>query len=61
MWFTLVYVHSLEDIANRLYHRPDWCRELLYLSERTASFSEFPKSERLVFNNILISRDALMN
>lgn len=58
--FTLIDVHSRDDIANRLYRRPDWCRELLNLSGRPSAFSEFPKSERPVLNNTLIGREADM-
>ena len=58
MGFTLLNVHQREDIANRLYRRPNWCLELLNLSGRPSALSEFPKSNRLVLNNTLIGREA---
>jgi len=55
--FTLIGIHVREDIANRLYHNPKWCKELLNLSGRPSALSLFPKSDRLILNQKLIGRD----
>ncbi len=56
--FTLINVHTREDFANRLYHSPKWCRELLNLTGRPPALSVFPKSDRPLLNKNIIGRDA---
>lgn len=55
--FILVNVHPREDFAQRLYHSPEWCKELLNLTGRPPALSVFPKSERPVINKSLIGRE----
>jgi len=53
----LLQIHDQADIANRLYHTPKWCRELLGLTGDPAPLSKVPKSERIFLNLPLIGRD----
>ena len=55
--FTLVNVHSRDDIANRLYHSPEWCLELLNLPGKPPALSLFPKSDRPLINKTLMGRE----
>lgn len=55
--FTLLQIHDQADIANRLYHSPKWCKELLGLTGDPAPLSRIPKSERIFLNLPLIGRD----
>lgn len=54
--FTLINVHHQQDIANRLYFRPEWCRELLNLAGRPAALSVVALSTRPIVNRRLIGR-----
>ena len=56
--FILINVHTKEDIANRIYHSPKWCLELLGLTGRPPALSLFPKSDRPLLNKKLIGREA---
>ncbi|MDD5371237.1 MAG: hypothetical protein PHQ40_19315 [Anaerolineaceae bacterium] len=57
MGFWLVNVHPREDISNRLYHRPEWCKELLNLTGKPLALSIFPKTDRPIMNMSLIGRE----
>ena len=55
---TLVQICDQEDIADRLYNSPRWCKELLGLSGSPSALSHVPKTARpLIPNQQLIGRD----
>lgn len=55
--FVLIQIYDQAAIANLLYHRPEWCKELLDLSGDPAPLSVVPKTERPLLNQLMIGRD----
>lgn len=56
--FTLIQVYDRHAIADRLYHHPKWCFELLNLTGQAPPLSIFPPSLRPSITEKLIGRDA---
>jgi hypothetical protein len=56
--FTLVQIFDQRALADRLYHSPRWCRELLGLSGTIAALSPVPQSRRPQLELELVGREA---
>lgn len=56
--FTVKQIHAQDDLANRLYHSPRWCRELLGLAGQPPALSRLPAQNRRWLDLGLIGRDA---
>jgi hypothetical protein len=55
--FTLVNVHTQAAMADRLYHSPEWCRELLNLTGKPPALSALPVNHRPVLTSGVVGRD----
>jgi len=56
--FTLVQTFDRDAVADRLYHDPAWCKELLRISGTPSPLTSTPPSHRPSFEIPLIGRDA---
>lgn len=56
--FTLIQIYDRHGIADRLYHHPKWCHELLNLTGEAPPLSIIPPSLRPSLTEKLIGRDA---
>lgn len=57
--FVLINVHHQEDFANRLYHRPKWCKELLGLVGQLDALSRIPKTTRSQMSHTIVGREEI--
>jgi hypothetical protein len=51
-------IYSQAAIADRLYHEPRWCKELLGLTGRPSALTVIPKTERPLLDHTLVGREA---
>ena len=56
--FTLVQTYGQDWFANRLYHRPDWCKTLLGITGRPQALSVYPRTKRPLLGESVLSREA---
>ncbi len=55
--FTMVNVYHRYPMANLLYHKPHWCKELLNLDGKPSALSRVPMKTRPYINQALIGRE----
>jgi len=56
--FTLIQIYDQAAFADLLYHRPEWCRELLNLTGDPPPLSAIPRTDRPLANTPLVGREA---
>lgn len=56
--FTLIQTYHQRAIGNLLYHRPEWCLELLGLTGRPPALSVIPKTKRPLLDLEIVGRKA---
>lgn len=55
--FHLIHIYDREAIAERLYHEPRWCKELLGLTGRPSALTVIPRTERPLLDQTLFGRE----
>jgi hypothetical protein len=55
--FELVQIYDQSAIADVLYHRPEWCKELLGLDSLPPALSAIPVSNRSLLGGTVVGRD----
>jgi hypothetical protein len=55
--FHLRHIYDREALAERLYHEPRWCKELLGLTGRPSALTVIPRTERPLLDHPLVGRD----
>jgi CheY-like chemotaxis protein len=55
--FNLRHIYDQAALADRLYHEPRWCKELLGLTGRPSALTVIPRTERPLLDQILIGRE----
>lgn len=55
--FSLLHIYPREAMAERLYHSPRWCKELLGLTGRPSALTLIPVSDRPIIDQTLVGRD----
>jgi len=57
MGFVLLNIHDRDSVADQLYGRPDWCKDLLGLTGAPSALSIMPPTRRPFLDNHLVGRD----
>jgi hypothetical protein len=55
--FNLRHVYDREAMAERLYHEPRWCKELLGLTGRPSALTTIPRTDRPLLDHPLVGRE----
>jgi hypothetical protein len=55
--FNLRHVYDREAVAERLYHEPRWCKELLGLTGRPSALTTIPRTDRPLLDHPLVGRE----
>lgn len=53
----LLHIYDQAAFADRLYHNPHWCKELLGVTTRPSALSVIPRTERPLIDQNLIGRE----
>jgi hypothetical protein len=56
--FNLLHIYDREAMAERLYHEPRWCKELLGLPGRPSALTVIPRTERPLIDQALVGHEA---
>jgi hypothetical protein len=55
--FYLRHIYDREAMAERLYHEPRWCKDLLGLTGRPSALAVIPRTERPLLDHPLVGRE----
>jgi ATPases with chaperone activity, ATP-binding subunit len=59
--FSLLQIYPRAAIAERLYHEPRWCNDLLSLNGRPSALTMIPLTQRPLIDQALVGRDEVIN
>jgi hypothetical protein len=55
--FSLIQIYPRAAMAERLYHEPEWCKNLLGLTGRPSALTVIPVTDRPLIDHALVGRD----